>query len=182
MSRFIATKEHRRFCEFANAVRKDRTIGLCYGSAGVGKTLSAHRYSGWDKAHPMFSDWYGSKVQFREESGISANAALARSRTLFYTPHVQSNPRTVRSELDEILGRTHLCIEQHFIKQGEPLDRSGATIRRPKADLIIVDEAERLATQSIEVLRDRYDREGIGLILIGMPGLEKQFSRYPQFY
>lgn len=32
------------------------------------------------------------------------------------------------------------------------------------------------------MLRDRYDHDDIALILIGMPGLEKQFSHYPQFY
>ena len=46
MSRdFIVTKEHRRFIEFANAVRKERTIGICHGDAGVGKTQSGRRYA-----------------------------------------------------------------------------------------------------------------------------------------
>lgn len=49
-------------------------------------------------------------------------------------------------------------------------------------ELIIVDEAERLRPAALELLRDRYDRDDIALILIGMPGLEKQFSHYPQFY
>src|SRR5690625_7417148 len=55
-------------------------------------------------------------------------------------------------------------------------------MRTKNIDLIIIDESARLRPSAIEYLRDRYDRTNTGLILIGMPGIEKQFSRYPQLY
>lgn len=40
----------------------------------------------------------------------------------------------------------------------------------------------RLKTQRLEQLRDFFDRNRIGPILIGTPGFEKQLARYPQPY
>ncbi|MGA5761246.1 AAA family ATPase [Nonomuraea bangladeshensis] len=49
-------------------------------------------------------------------------------------------------------------------------DHAGGSASR--ARLVIIDESERLTTRAIEQVRDFYDRSNLGLILIGMPGID----------
>ena len=91
---FIVTKEHRRFVEFADAVRRERYIGVCYGPAGVGKTLSARRYAHWDTAEDLLETWGP-----REDNDAKVYAALARSRTVLYTPVVKGTHKELVEDL-----------------------------------------------------------------------------------
>lgn len=171
---FILTKEHRRFVEFARAVRQHRYIGLCYGPAGVGKTLSARRYAHWDEAELLVE--HGNTGE-AEDAGVPE--MLERSRTVFHTPAVLGTLRDLRDTM-----ANNLVMVSGYI--GEQLHRQDITVRHRDrhrlVEMVIIDEAERLQTAAIELVRDIFDRTGMGVVLIGMPGMEKRLSRYPQFY
>ena len=171
---FIVTKEHRRFTECAHALRQHRTIGVCFGPAGVGKTLSARRHAHWDLAEPLLHTWGP-----REPSDAHVSAAWARSRTVFSTPTVGGTLRELRQDLHLLTSRVESCIEQHHRLNS---DGQRGVARDRRIALIIIDEAERLSTSALEHLRDMFDRTPLGLMLIGMPGIDKRLARYPQLY
>lgn len=173
---FIATKEHRRFTEFAEAVRKHRYVGLCYGAAGVGKTLSARRYAHWDLASPLIENRNSRRGFMRKK----ITEALARSRTVFHTPTVLGTLRDLKETLIDHIYSVDMCIDDHLHRHvGGCREITGENFY---IEMLIFDEAERLSVTALEFIRDIFDRRGVGVILIGMPGMEKRLSRYPQLY
>jgi DNA transposition AAA+ family ATPase len=87
--------------------------------------------------------------------------------------------RDLCATLNDHVLRVELCIDAHLhrdvkgcrVSQGQPL-----------VEMLIFDEAERLSMTALKCIRAMFDRTGVGVILIGMPGMEKRLSRYPQLY
>jgi DNA transposition AAA+ family ATPase len=171
---FLVTKGYRRFAEFADACRRDRYIGVCYGPPGVGKTLSARHYARWD-------DVEADLLARRTMLGADIDPDLADCRTLVYTPKVATTPRRVSEDLG-----TLVLTFNELVRSARRAAELAPPTRRSVVELLIVDEADRLKMPELEEIRDRYDRanfaDGVGVVLIGLPGIEKRLARYPQLY
>jgi DNA transposition AAA+ family ATPase len=171
---FLVTKEYRRFAEFADACRRDQYIGVCYGPPGVGKTLSARHYARWDAIEDgLAAQW--------TTLGADIPPTLAECHTLVSTPTVITTPR----RLDEELMWLSVHVNE-LVRAARDAAALPPPARRSVVALLIADEADRLKLPELEVLRDRYDRasfqDGAGVVLIGLPGIEKRLARYPQLY
>ena len=212
---FVETKEYRRFREFCDACRRHRYIGLCYGPPGVGKTLSARHYAGWDRIEA--TNPYATFGDFLSDD-VPGNGCV------LYTATVVNSPRQIEDDVARLFQRMHQLVRQAIYTEAEPgiaaaqqklkeerehllLDHdwfSGPSerLRRAKAavskaildradrdreardptDLLLVDEVDWIKTSGLEQLRAIFDGCGIGLVLIGMPGLERRLARYAQLY
>ena len=106
---------------------------------------------------------------------------LADCHTLVYTPKVATTPW----RLSEDLGILVVTFNE-LVRTPRQAAGLAPPTRRSVVELLIVDEADRLKMPELEEIRDRYDRanfaDGVGVVLIGLPGIEKRLARYPQLY
>lgn len=169
-TRFVETKAHAQFMEFARACVENRYIGVCHGPPGVGKTRSASEFAQWPQ--PFQYDINGDMTP-------DLMRQVTQCQAIFITARVSNTPKTIDAQLNTPmfwLGHARMRASGAF---QEPFLLQNATKAVP---LIIVDEADRLSLKSLEHLRHIYDEHGMGLILLGMPGIEKRLARYPQLY
>jgi len=186
----LEIKEYKRFAEFCDACRTTRYIGLCYGPAGVGKSFSAWHYAQWDLIEAYFPGRFydtprlpyieGTIVSTVTSHAPRISPKLRNCRSVLYTPSVTNTPKRVGQEVHALrLALSYLVDATRPKPEHERLLSHAVT---DPTELLMVDETDRLKTASLEQIRDIYDRHPMGVVLIGLPGLEKRLSRYAQLY
>ena len=208
----VETLEHRRFAEFCDACKRYRYIGLCYGTPGVGKTVSARHYANRDRMQDLWN---------HPGHDAAAVEEIAASSTVFYTAPVVGAPSVIERQIVKLRDRVHSAAidvrrqveiaemrrllsilddlrdrlknpdgyrsketedaEDAFLKQRHRTMGLEKVVPDPTA-LLIIDEADRLKIAGLEQTRSIFDQGGVGMILIGMPGIEKRMARYPHLY
>ena len=173
MNKFINTKQYKKFAEFCKACHRDQYIGLCYGSAGAGKTESATHYTNWDRVTKNAKSTY---ISVQPTPAFS----MTRLHSVLYTPHILSQAKHVIQEIEHVQ-REFSLLKEKFLYPDE-IPGHVREENRNFAELVIIDEAERLKPQAFELIRELYDAGGTTFIFIGMPGIEKIIERFPQLY
>jgi DNA transposition AAA+ family ATPase len=190
---FVATKSYRRFGEMCDACRRARVVGLGYGPPDTGKTESAKQYAQWKRFKPFLPE---SLITFTGRSAMDGmypyrpfpftsaplETAIQECRTVFYTPPVSASVARLEKEVLSLFAAFSYLVEA--ATQGHQGREEFLVTRRFShlIDLLIVDEANRLKDAGLELMRDFVDRGEFGLVLLGMPGLEKRLMRAPQLY
>jgi DNA transposition AAA+ family ATPase len=191
--RFVETKSYRRFGEMCDACRRARVVGLGYGPPGTGKTESAKRYAHWSLFKPFLPETF---ITFTGRNAVddfypycpltfastSLDTSMQQCRTVFYTPPVAASVARIEKQVLTLFAAFSYLVEA--ANQRHQGTEEFLVTRRfsPLIELLIVDEANRLKDAGLELIRDLADRGEFGLVLLGMPGLDKRLMRAPQLY
>jgi DNA transposition AAA+ family ATPase len=144
---FIETTTARMILEKCREADARRELALLYGPAGIGKT-------------------------FALEELMARNERVAdpeKPEVLYVTAHAASTPKSLMAAL---------CLQAGVLHQGKASPLAESLVRKLETGhyLIIVDEANHLEIEAMELLRYVYDRGRLGVVLMGTLRLYEVFT------
>lgn len=167
---YIESISYRSFKELCDACRSQMKIGMSFGSPGIGKTSACFRYSNW----PLV------EANMRVRNGVPVEPEkLLACDTLYFKPSITASPTRLRAELSMLKNNFHDAKTRGV---GWESSKAWAEARQTKqVNVIIVDEAHRLRYAAFEEFRDLQEEWGVGMVLIGDPGMERSLARMFHF-
>jgi DNA transposition AAA+ family ATPase len=144
---FIETQTAKIILEKCQEADERRELALLYGPSGIGKTFVVE--------------------EFIERCEKQANSE--KPEVLFVTAHAASTPKSLMAAL---------CLQAGTPHSGTAPTLAESPVRRLETGhfLIIVDEANHLDIEAMELLRYVYDRGRLGVVLIGTLRLYEIFT------
>lgn len=169
LSSFFETHPYKQFVEFCETCRRFRYVGICYGPAGVGKTIAARLYAQWDAVEPLLL-----------RTGVRMpvqGVELLYPRVALYTPGPKVSPRQIESDVAMLLwSLQHL--EKIALHQHLEVTATDEQTFSEQLELLIIDNVHQLDLVCMNVVQGLYDRYRIGVALLGDEVLvEKHLKR-----
>src|SRR5436305_3479109 len=164
------TRGYHLFVDMCEFCREAGVVGLCEGAVGVGKTEAARRYSQWDLVEPQFSR-HGSGQNCVSSGVVMPRVGLYRVGATSTPKRMEQDLALLRWELQRLCEKADSGIEEEVSESGY--------IRPGEVELLIIDEANRLCRQGLEVLRDVFEEARVSLVLLGYAGLKQKVLAQP---
>ena len=144
-AKFIETRQHLRFVEFANFCRTNRFLGVCTGKPGVGKEASAQVYAQWTSIKALLDT---------PRKPHTAPAKLKDFHSAYWDAEISCSIKKLQSSLNLLRNKFNRLV-QDSLNWHEP-DRLRQ--EQPPCDefieLIIINHAHRLSLLCMDAIND----------------------------
>ncbi|MBX9721654.1 MAG: ATP-binding protein [Candidatus Obscuribacterales bacterium] len=169
-AKFIQTRQHLRFVEFADFCRANRFLGICTGRPGVGKEASALAYSQWNLT----------KALLDTPRPKAPPAKLQNCHTAFLAAEISCSTKRLNSGLNTLRNRFNRLVQDSRDWHEPKRLRQKLPPCNEFLELIIINQAHRLSLLCLDAINDFRLNNRIGIVLLGVPGFDRKVKLFDQ--
>ncbi len=169
--KFVQTRQHLRFVEFADFCRSNRFLGVCTGRPGVGKEASALDYTQWKSMKDLLDT---------PRRPTSPPAKLENCHSAYWDAEISCSIKRLHSALNLLRNKFDRLVQDSLDWYEPDRLRQALPPRNEFLELIIINHAHRLSYLCMDAINDYRKNNKIGFILLGVPGFDRKVKMYDQ--
>ena len=169
--KFVETRQHLRFTEFADFCRTNRFLGVCTGRPGVGKEASGLAYSKWAVIQGLLDT---------PRRPQNPPAKLENYHTAFWDAEISCTIKRLSSALNGLRNKFDRLITDSMNWHQPDRLRQNVLPCDEFVQLIIINQAQRLSLLCLDAINDFRQKNKIGFVLLAVPGFDRKIRLYDQ--